>query len=139
VWVVVHTYVGLAVAATLPLPYWQLVLIVVALHVVLDLVPHWDYTVADRVMLWGWIDFLAALATCLALLFLSGWSLPLVLLGPISAAPDFDVLVRAVRDLRGRAWFPSHWERFPHGRCGPAAGIVLQVGVMAVSAGLFLR
>jgi hypothetical protein len=138
VWVVVHTYVGLAVAATLPLPYWQLVLIVVASHILLDLVPHWDYTVDDRFVLWGWLDFLAALATCLALLFLGGWSLPLVLLGPISGAPDFDVLVRALRGRRGRAWFPSHWERFPHGRCGPRTGIALQAALMTVSAALFL-
>lgn len=51
-WVVVHTYVGLAIASLLHLPFWLVALIVLASHVLLDLVPHWDYTVGGGARCW---------------------------------------------------------------------------------------
>jgi hypothetical protein len=136
-WVIVHTYVGLALAALLHLPFWQMVLVVLASHVLLDLVPHWDYTPGRGRLLWGSVDVLAALATVIVLLV---WGMPLavVVMGPISAAPDFDVMGSALWGRESRHFFPSHWRRFPHGRCGPALGITLQVAIVAGCAAVIL-
>ena len=131
-WVIVHTYVGLAIATLVHRPFWQVALLVIASHVLLDLVPHWDYTLTAHALRWGWLDFLGALATLLVLLA-AGYPWAVVLMGPISGAPDFDVLFYVVNHGRGRKWFPSHWDAFPHGRCGKTPGIVLQVAIMAVS------
>jgi hypothetical protein len=140
VWVVTHTYVGLALGAvlyaTLGLPYWLVIVLLLASHVLLDLVPHWDYVFAEKHVLWGCVDFFSALAACLSLLAL-GVPFALVVLGPISGAPDFDVLAAAIRGGRGRHWFPSHWDAFPHGACGPAFGVGVQVVLMAMSAAVF--
>ena len=136
-WVIVHTYVGLAIASLVHAPFWQVALLVIASHVLLDLVPHWDYGQTAHGLAWGWVDFLAATATLLALLLTgSPWSI--VLMGPISGAPDFDVVFFVASGGRGRKWFPSHWRRFPHGRCGMKAGIALQVSIMAVSLAIVL-
>jgi len=134
VWVIVHVYVGLAIGTAVEAPYWLLVLLVLVSHVLLDLVPHWDYTVTDRQVLWGALDFGASLLTLvLCLIFLSTpWSV--LALGPISGAPDFEVLVDTMRGRRSDYWFPSHRQRFPHGRCGPLPGIAIQAGIMAAAA-----
>ncbi len=131
-WVIVHTCVGLAIASLVHRPFWQVALLVIASHVLLDLVPHWDYTVSAHALVWGWLDFLGALATLIALL-LAGYPWAVVLMGPISAAPDFDVLFFMAGKERGRKWFPSHWDSFPHGRCAKTAGVTLQLAIMAVS------
>jgi hypothetical protein len=131
-WVIVHTYVGLAIASLVHRPFWQVALLVIASHVLLDLVPHWDYTLTAHALTWGWLDFLGALLTLIVLL-LAGYPWAVVLMGPISGAPDFDVLFFVLGKERGRKWFPSHWDAFPHGRCGEAAGVTLQVAIMAGS------
>jgi hypothetical protein len=131
-WVIVHTYVGLAIASLVHRPFWQVALLVIASHVLLDLVPHWDYGQAPHAIAWGWLDFLAALATLLVLLA-AGTPWSIVLMGPISGAPDFDVLFFVAAGGRGRKWFPSHWRSFPHGHCGKRVGIALQAAIMAVS------
>ncbi len=136
-WVVVHTYVGLAIASLLHLPFWLVTLIVLASHVLLDLVPHWDYTVGGRRTLWAGADVLAALATVIALLA-AGMPVAVVVMGPISTAPDFDVVGSALWDRDSRHVFPSHWRRFPHGRCGPAPGITLPLAIVAASAAVVL-
>jgi hypothetical protein len=132
VWVIVHTYVGLAIASLVHAPFWQVALLVLASHVLLDLVPHWDYGATGHGVLWGWVDFGAAFATLLALL-LTGTRWSILLMGPISGAPDFDVLFHVLTGGRGRKWFPSHWRRFPHGHCGKKAGITLQVAIMTIA------
>jgi len=131
-WVIVHTCVGLAIASLVQRPFWQVALLVIASHVLLDLLPHWDYTQTRHALRWGWLDFLAALAT-LTVLLLAGYPWSVVLMGPISGAPDFDVLFYVVNDGRGRKWFPSHWDGFPHGHCGKGPGIALQMAIVAVS------
>ena len=137
-WVIVHVYVGLAIGSAVGAPYWLLVLVVLASHVLLDLVPHWDYTVTDRQVLWGALDFGGGLLTLvLCLVFLkTPWSV--LALVPISGAPDFDVLVNTLRGRRSDYWFPSHWRRFPHGRCGPLPGIAVQAAIMAASAAVVI-
>ena len=131
-WVIVHTYVGLAIASLVHRPFWQVAVLVIVSHVLLDLVPHWDYTRTAHALAWGWLDFLGALATLIVLL-LTGYPWAIVLMGPISGAPDFDVLFFVIGKERGRKWFPSHWDAFPHGRCGKAAGMTVQLAIMAVS------
>ena len=56
----------------------------------------------------------------------------LVVMGPLSGAPDFDVLVAAIRGGEARHWFPSHWDRFPHGKAGPLFGVAVQVAIVAL-------
>jgi hypothetical protein len=137
-WVIVHVYVGLAIAAVVDRPWWQVALLVLASHVVLDLVPHWDYTTTGRPVLWSWIDFVASCATLVVCLAALHTRLRVVAMGPLSGAPDFDVVLAAMRGGHARKWFPSHWRSFPHGRCGPRAGISIQVAIVAASAAAFL-
>ncbi len=136
-WVVVHTYVGIAIASLLHLPFWSVALIVLASHVLLDLVPHWDYTGDGHRLFWGTTDLVAGLVTVVALPLL-GMPLSVVAMGVISAAPDLDVVSDAVSGHESRHFFPSHWKRFPHGVCGPALGISLQLAIVAASAAVIL-
>ena len=137
-WVSVHVYVGLAIAALLREPAWLVAVLAFGSHVPLDLIPHWDYTVSRRPLLWGWVDFLGGLATlivCLLVLDMPFW---MVCMGPLSGAPDFDVLVATIKGEQARQWFPSHWDSFPHGRCGPRAGITLQVAILVACAAVVI-
>lgn len=131
-WVVVHLYAGLAVGALLHLPFWALALIVVASHVPMDLIPHWDYTRARRHRLWGVLDFLAGLLTLVVGFVAFGAPLRLLALGVLAAAPDFDVLFETLRSHDARFWFPSHWQRFPHGECGPLPGVAVQAAIVGL-------
>lgn len=132
-WVVVHLYSGLALAVLVPGPYWALVIVVLVAHVLLDLVPHWDYTRTSHPVRYGAMDFAAALLTCIVGYLAFGASLRTLSLGVLSAAPDFDVLINAARGRTDKYWFPSHWERFPHGSCAPLQGITVQAVVVALS------
>lgn len=132
-WVVVHLYVGLAIGAAVPLPLWALILVAIGSHVLLDLVPHWDYTHTPPVILWGTLDFLAGLVTLAAAWLVVGASWQVLLVGIVAAAPDFDVVFAAGRGRVGQHWFPSHREGFPHGKCGPALGISTQAIVVAAN------
>jgi hypothetical protein len=132
VWVIVHTYLGLAIASLVHRPFWQVAVLVVLSHVLLDLVPHWDYGLTAHAVVWGWVDFLAALATLLVLLA-AGTPWSIVLMGPISGAPDFDVLLHVASGHHAPRWFPSHWSSFPHGHCSMNAGIALQLAIMVAS------
>ena len=136
-WVIVHTYVGLAIASLVHRPFWQVAVLVIVSHVLLDLVPHWDYSLTAHALAWGWLDFLGALATLIVLL-LTGYPWAIVLMGPISGAPDFDVLFFVIGKEAGRKWFPSHWDAFPHGHCGKRAGMTLQFAIMAASLAIVL-
>lgn len=133
VWVVVHLYSGLGLGAVIPAPYWALVIIVLAAHVVLDLVPHWDYTRTSHPVLYGSLDFGACVVTLLVAYFAFGAPLWLLALGILSALPDFDVVYNAARGRQGDYWFPSHWRSFPHGSCAPLPGILVQAVVVALS------
>lgn len=128
-WVTVHLYAGMALAL-LPLPLWALVLVVLASHVVMDVIPHWDYTRTGRTLLWGSVDFAASLVTVLVGALLLGAPVQVVLLGILAAAPDFDVLAKAVRHRQDGYWFPSHWARFPHGATTPLPGIAVQAVIV---------
>jgi hypothetical protein len=137
VWVIVHLFVGLAFGAAMEAPFWLVALAVLASHVLLDLIPHWDYTRGRHNALFGWLDFLCASATLVTCHFVWHTPLAVLALGTISAAPDFDVLLHTLRGEHGRKWFPSHWDRFPHGACGPVPGITVQVAVMAAATAVF--
>jgi hypothetical protein len=136
-WVIVHTWVGLALASILHLPFWQMVLVVLAAHVLLDLVPHWDYTADRGRLFWGSVDVFAALGSVIALP-MCGLPFAVAVMGVISGAPDLDVVGSAAGGRETQPIFPSHWPRFPHGHCGPAVGIPLQLAIVAVSAGAVL-
>jgi hypothetical protein len=131
-WVVVHVFAGLAVAALVKEPVWLVAVLAFGSHVPLDVIPHWDYTVSRHPIAWGWADFLAGLATLLVCLFALGMPWWLVAMGPLSGAPDFDVLVAAIRGGEARHWFPSHWKSFPHGQAGPVSGIAVQAVIVAL-------
>jgi hypothetical protein len=136
-WVIVHLYVGLALGSALHWPFWLVAIIAIGSHVILDLIPHWDYTHSAHPIRYGWFDFLGGLSTLIVCGLVWHTPLSVLAMGPISAAPDFDVLVRTLRAERGRYWFPSHWSSFPHGACGRRAGVSLQLGVVAATAAGF--
>ncbi len=137
-WVTTHVLAGLGIAAALGGPWWLILVLVLLAHVLMDLIPHWDYTISRRPVLYGWLDFIASLALFLTAWLLLGYPWWIALIGLVSGAPDLDVLVAMVRGTDARKYFPSHWERFPHGRSGPGWGVSIQVAFMAVSAGVVL-
>jgi hypothetical protein len=132
-WVVTHVIVGLAIAAALGGPWWLIAVAVVVAHVLMDLVPHYDYTVSRRPVLYGFLDFGGSLAAFLVCWLPLGWPLWLASMGLLSGAPDWDVLIATLRGDHARKWFPSHWASFPHGRSGPGWGISVQIALMAAS------
>ncbi len=139
-WVITHTVSGMALGATLEdLGPWLVVPGALLLHLLLDLVPHWDYTRTPNAVRWGAIDLAASGAALLAAYALldAGW---LVLLaGAVSALPDLDVFNALLPTERRVRLFPSHWSRFPHGRAEPVPGTALQAVVVALSLLLLLR
>ncbi len=139
-WVFVHMCSGLAVGALLggraSSPRFSLVLLLalsLVAHALLDLVPHWDYTRTRHRAICAVLD--VAGAAVLAAAFWTtgvapGW---LVIVGAVSALPDLDVLDAVLPiHTKGRV-FPSHWRRFPHGRCRAGWGIPIQACVVALS------
>lgn len=132
-WVVVHVCSGLALGATLRVPLVVLLPLSLGLHAVLDLVPHWDYTRHRLRRVWAAIDL--AVAILLTALLWPGLDLPVaaVLTGWVSALPDLDVLNEVLPFSAQRRLFPSHWKRFPHGRCRAGVGIPIQLVVIGAS------
>jgi hypothetical protein len=140
-WVVTHVLAGLALAATLfagGASWWLIALVVLAAHVLMDLVPHWDYTISPDVAAYAALDIAASLAAFLLAWLALGWPFWLAFMGLVSGAPDVDVLIALLRGGRARKLFPSHWRRFPHGRAGPVWGIGVQAAVMAASVAVVL-
>src|SRR5450756_743523 len=91
-WVSTHVLAGLAVAAAIGGPWWLVLPIVLLAHVVMDLIPHWDYTVSKHPVVYGWCDFAASLAAWLLAWFALGMPFWMAFMGPVSGAPDCDVL-----------------------------------------------
>ena len=133
-WVTTHVFAGLALAAAIGGPWWLILPIVLLAHVVMDLIPHWDYTVSAHPGVYGWCDSAASLVAWLLAWLALGMPFWMALMGPVSGAPDADVLIATVRGGQARKYFPSHWDGFPHGRSGRAWGIGVQAVVMAASA-----
>lgn len=139
---IAHIWTGLALGNLLTqpsvdAPLWLILALALLAHIVLDLVPHWDYTHSTGAPLWAAIDVTISVITII--LAHSYLSLPtsVLLAGAISALPDLDVIAAIQPSRRkGRRWFPSHLQGFPHGQCAPRYGIALQVGVIVISAAL---
>jgi hypothetical protein len=131
-WVVVHLFAGLALGV-LPLPFWALALIALASHLLLDLVPHWDYTHTAHPVVWGAADFTACLLAVVLAAAVFGAPLRLLGVGMIAAAPDADVVASGLRGGRSSSLWPGHWQHFPHGACRPLPGIATQVVVLLAS------
>jgi hypothetical protein len=132
-WVIVHALSGMALGRVLPSSLWIMVPAVLVAHALLDLVPHWDYTHSRGKILWGLLDAAAAAASLLvaALVF----HLPglVIVAGIVSALPDLDVLDALFPIKRRSRWFPSHWQRYPHGHARPLPGVAVQAAVVALS------
>jgi len=132
-WVITHVLAGIAIAAALGGPWWLLVVVVLIAHVLMDLIPHWDYTVATNPTPYIWGDALASLAAFLGAWLWLGYPWWIAFIGLLSGAPDLDVLVAMFRGEDARKVFPSHWARFPHGKSGPVWGIGVQAAFAAGS------
>lgn len=133
-WVVTHTLSGMAVGAVLgerAAPAWAVVAAALLLHVVLDMVPHWDYVNTERRAVWAMADVSAAGALLLWAATLGDASWAVLLAGAVSALPDLDVLNALWPGERRIRLFPSHWSGFPHGSAEPVPGTVVQ-GVVAL-------
>lgn len=137
-WVTTHVLAGLAIAAALGGPWWLILVAVILAHVLMDLVPHWDYSNARHPVVYGWCDFIASFAAFWIAWLLLGYPWWIAFMGLVSGAPDWDVLIWIARGERGRKVFPSHWDSFPHGRSGRVWGIGVQVAIMAASVGVVL-
>lgn len=135
-WVITHMLTGLALGTLLAGQHaslWLIVTAAVLLHLLLDLVPHWDYVHERHAALWVAGD-LAATVTVVLLARIAGGFTPHVLIaGVVSALPDLDVL-NGIRPTERRIrFFPSHWERFPHGSAGPVLGTLVQAVLWVAS------
>jgi hypothetical protein len=132
-WVAVHGFTGMALGAWSPLGLGLTIVAAIVLHLLLDMVPHWDYTRHRRRVLWAALDLgVTAVAFLVAGLTLTD-GLSVVIVGFVSALPDLDVFDAIKPGNKRRRWFPSHWSRFPHGTASPAVGIPLQVILVLAS------
>jgi len=116
-WMVIHALAGLALGNVLKTPLWAVVGCALLGHVLMDLVPHWDYVHAQHRVRWALLDVAAAGIALGTAGLLAGWTSAVFVCGLFSAVPDLelvDVLVPWSGRLR---LFPSHWRRFPHGAC----------------------
>lgn len=115
------------------------ILMALATHMLLDLVPHWDYTRTRRHLLWGSLDVLATLIVSYVAYRHLAFPPKVLLCGVVSAVPDLDVLDDLLPWRTRTRWFPSHWAGYPHGTAEPLPGVVTQLIVVAVSAALLVR
>jgi hypothetical protein len=132
-WVIVHAFSGLALGVAAPLGIALLVPTALLLHLLLDLVPHWDYTRDRRRAWWAALDVTVAAAVVAAAVAVLDLSSRAVIAAVVSALPDLDVLDALFPGPAHRRLFPSHWARFPHGECGLGPGIASQVCVVLIS------
>ena len=137
-WVIVHTYVGLALASLLHLPFWQMMLVVLASHVLLDLVPHWDYTADRERLLWASVDVLAALATVIALLV---WGMPLAVVAHGARSPPLPTSTSwavPCGDARAATSSPATGGASPTAAADRPWASPLQLAIVAACAGVVL-
>jgi hypothetical protein len=135
-WVITHMLTGMAVGAVLGArgaPVWAVVAAALLLHVVLDMVPHWDYVYTERRAIWALADVGASVAVLLWAATLGDASWAVLLAGAVSALPDLDVLNALWPGERRIRLFPSHWSGFPHGSAAPVPGTVVQGAIAVLS------
>jgi hypothetical protein len=138
-WVIVHMLTGMAVGAVIPGGFWLGIAAAVVFHLLLDLVPHWDYTRTRKWLLFGSADVIAAAVVAFVGYRYLGFSARIVLCGLASAAPDLDLLNAMIPHRRRTRWFPSHWSGFPHGKAPPVPGIAIQALISATAIALLVR
>ncbi len=137
-WVSTHVFAGLAIAALLGGPWWLVAVAVILAHIVMDFIPHWDYSALAHPNPLALGDFLVSFSVLLICWFGLGMPFWMVFMGALSGAPDWDVLIATLRGEHARQWFPSHWRSFPHGRARPPFGIGVQVAIMVASTAVVL-
>ena len=98
-WVTTHVLAGLGIAAALGGPWWLLVVLVIAAHILMDLIPHWDYTISRHPVFYGWCDFIASFAAFWIAWLLLGYPWWIAFMGLISGRAG---LGRAHLDRPGR-------------------------------------
>lgn len=139
-WVITHTLSGMALGALLVDRGVGLLVIVpgaLLLHLILDIVPHWDYTSSPHFVRWASAD-VAASGIALAIAGIAGVGWIAIVAGAVSAAPDLDVLNTLRRTRRSSRFFPSHMVGFPHGRAAPVPGTIVQAVVGLVSVAMLV-
>ena len=132
-WVCVHALSGLALGTLAPLGVALTILGALVLHLLLDLVPHWDYTRDRRRLVWAGTDVVFAVAAVAALTGALDLPVRALVAAAFSALPDLDVFDALLPGTTHRRWFPSHWRAFPHGEVSAKAGIPVQVFVVFAS------
>jgi hypothetical protein len=138
-WVVVHMLSGMALGALLPNNMWVVVAAAVVGHLLLDIVPHWDYVHRPNKELWGMLDVGASAAIALVGYRYMGLPAKVVVCGIVSSVPDLDVLNALLPYKQRTRWFPSHWNSFPHGKAERLPGILIQVMILIVSGAVVIR
>ncbi|MDY0087461.1 MAG: hypothetical protein RBS78_02780 [Coriobacteriia bacterium] len=135
-WVITHTFTGLALGAVLAereVSLWFIVPAALLLHLLLDLVPHWDYVRERSSTMWAAGDLTAAVVALVTARMVGGFAWPVLITGAVSALPDLDVLNTLWTSESRIRFFPSHWTRFPHGSAAPVPGTIIQAVFCAVS------
>jgi len=132
-WVIVHAFSGMALGALLTTrSLWEIAIWALLLHVVLDIIPHWDYTRLVRRVRWGAVDAGLAVTALVLARAVFGLEWGIIVAGAVSAMPDFELLDTLVGLKRPRL-FPSHRPWFPHGSCGPLPGVIVQGTIVVAS------
>lgn len=127
---VTHTVVGGMTAGRLINPVGAFFGGVIS-HIILDAVPHHDY----KETVWGVLDVFLSVCIILFSLWRPGLFPPAFFWGGLGGAlPDLEVAIRHLSGKDIRPLFPSHSGLTPHSSLAWPAGFWIQVGVVVVSA-----
>ena len=132
-WVIVHMLTGVALGSAVGGPWWFLFPLALVAHVVIDLIPHWDYTRTPYRVFLGVLDVAVSAVAGLLCYLVIGLPGLAIFAGILSAVPDLDVLSAILPYEQKVRWFPSHWLKFPHGKASPAPGIIVQCVMILIS------
>lgn len=137
-WIATHAVVGSTLGARLKKPVWVIIIIVTLSHVLLDLLPHWDYPISSQTLQNPIIDFIFAVIITSVIAY-ENQNKPACLLGALFAVlPDLGGIPLYYGQL-SRYYFPSHDIGVLHNQSGPWWGVTVQIVVLLLSMSIALN
>ncbi len=137
-WFITHIALGGALGTWIKRPIWLIVILALSSHLLLDMIPHWDYTTIFRWESLAIVDTLSGILLIALMMQRNRHRTACFLGGIFSALPDLEGLLIHYGYL-SRYYFPSHIRPFPHGSSEMFGGILVQVLIVLVSLFVTMR